>query len=223
MMSTSSRPDPEAQFVQQFTYPTVDLGNGSNSRAGELSHLGDEAARAAALEQQVQAREVAAYGRGLAEGQQRVRAETQQALGQAKAMVAAALADFTRGREQYFQDVEAEVVALSLAVARKILNRESQLDPLVLRGVVRAALERLSEGTTVRLHVCSLQAAEWRQALDQDPLRIPLEIVEDSALGTNECRIETELGNTHLSVDTQLKEIEQGFADLLARAPRSPA
>jgi flagellar assembly protein FliH len=224
MMSTSSRPDPEEQFVQQFTYPTIGLGNGSHTCADESPNaLGDEAARAATFEQQAQTREAAAYGRGLAEGQQRVRAETQHRLEEAKATVSTALADFAREREQYFQDVEAEVVALSLAIARKILNREAQVDSLVLKGVVRAALERLSIGTQVHLHVSSSQAEEWRQVLDRDPVRIPLEIVEDSALTADECRIETQLGSTHLSVDAQLKEIEQGFADLLARSPRSPA
>jgi len=32
--------------------------------------------------------------------------------------------------------------------------------------------------------------------------------------------LETELGSTHLSLDTQLKEIEQGFMDLLEQRPR---
>jgi len=34
------------------------------------------------------------------------------------------------------------------------------------------------------------------------------------------CTLETELGSTHLSLDTQLKEIEQGFMDLLEQRPR---
>jgi flagellar assembly protein FliH len=231
MMSTLSRPDPGEQF-QQFTYPTLEVRIGPKSVEDEpLSSsppppsdpAEDEAARAAAFEQQAQAREAAAYTRGFAEGQQRAYAETRPALERAQTAITAAVADFARERQQYFQDVEAEVVALSLAVTRKILNRESQLDPLVLRGVVRAALERLSTGTAVSLHVPPLQAAEWRKVLDHDPLRTPVEIVEDNALGVEECRLETQLGNTHLSVEAQLKEIEQGFADLLARAPRSPA
>jgi len=226
-MSTSSRPDLGSRFVQQFTYPTINLGNGSNGPAPAAEEppnpVVDEKARAAAFEQQAKAREAAAHARGLTEGQQRARAEAQKALDAAKTAVSASLADFARERERYFQEVEAEVVALSLAVARKILNRESQLDPLVLKGVVRAALERLSAGTTARLHVSPAQTGQWRNALDLDPLHAPVEIAEDSALGADACRIETQLGNTHLSVDAQLKEIEQGFADLLARSPRSPA
>ena len=46
------------------------------------------------------------------------------------------------------------------------------------------------------------------------------EIVGDPGLQPGECTLETELGSTHLSLDTQLKEIEQGFMDLLEQRPR---
>ena len=219
MMSTSSRPDPREQFVQQFNYPALDPSGATGSPNAPMLVVNVEANTIP--EEQAKARESAAYARGSAEGQQRARAEADQALGQAKAAISGALADFAREREVYFQDIEAEVVALALAITRKILNREAQVDPLVLRGVARAALDRLSAGTTVRLHVPLVQAENWRRMLNEDPPRFPVEVVEDSSLSGQECRIETQLGNTHLSAENQLKEIEQGFADLLARAPRN--
>jgi flagellar assembly protein FliH len=207
--------------VQQFTYPALDpSAAGSSSPNAPLLVVDTE--ENTVSEEQAQAREAAAYARGLTEGQQRIRAEAEQALGEAKAALSVALGDFAREREVYFQDIEAEVVALALAIARKILNREAQVDPLVLRGVARAALDRLSAGTTVRLHVPGVQAEIWRRMFVENPLRMPVEVVEDTALTGHECRIETQLGNTHLSAENQLKEIEQGFADLLARAPRNP-
>jgi flagellar assembly protein FliH len=172
-------------------------------------------------EEQAKAREAAAFNRGVAEGQQRALLEAQSFIQQAKSAVADAVAEFARERESYFQDVEAEVISLSLAIARKILNRETQIDPLVLKGVVYAALERLSSGTSVRLHVPPDQVEAWRNAFAHDPVRSPAEIVADASLVGNECQLETALGNSHLNVETQLKEIEQGFADLLARSPRS--
>ena len=172
-------------------------------------------------EEQAQARETAAFQRGVAEGQQIARLETRGQIDQAKTEIGKALAEFAREREAYFHSVEAEVISLSLAVARKILNRETQIDPLVLKGVVHVALETLCGGTSARLCIPSSQAESWRQFLLQETAQSPVELVEDSALAPGSCRIETELGTTHLNVESQLKEIEQGFADLLAQAPRS--
>ena len=42
----------------------------------------------------------------------------------------------------------------------------------------------------------------------------------DPTLGPGHCILETELGSTDLTLETQLKEIEQGFFDLLAQRPK---
>jgi flagellar assembly protein FliH len=44
----------------------------------------------------------------------------------------------------------------------------------------------------------------------------------DGTLGLGQCRLETELGSTDLTLEAQLKEIEQGFFDLLAQKPKEP-
>ena len=203
--------------MQRFTYPAIEIGPGA--KAAHL-HTISEPVSAGITEEQVHVQEDLAYRRGLADGQQHAMAEVQRAAGEARAAVAASVTEFAKEREAYFQDVEAEVIALSLAIARKILNREAQVDPLVLRGVVYAALERLSSNTAVRLHVPVGQSDAWQRSF-ADSARMPSEIIEDNALLGNEVRIETALGNTHLSAESQLKEIEQGFADLLSKSPRT--
>jgi flagellar biosynthesis/type III secretory pathway protein FliH len=45
------------------------------------------------------------------------------------------------------------------------------------------------------------------------------ELSGDASLDSNRCQLETELGVTDLSLETQLKEIEQGLFDLLAQRP----
>ena len=45
------------------------------------------------------------------------------------------------------------------------------------------------------------------------------ELSGDATLEPNRCQLETELGVTDLSLETQLKEIEQGLFDLLAQRP----
>jgi flagellar assembly protein FliH len=131
-----------------------------------------------------------------------------------------ALRDFARARDGYFHNVEGEVVALALAVVRKILRREAQVDPLLLSGLVRVALEKMAAGHSVRMRVHPSQVACWRDYFaERSELPFVPELSGDATLEQNRCQIETELGVTDISLETQLKEIEQGLFDLLAQRP----
>jgi flagellar assembly protein FliH len=44
-------------------------------------------------------------------------------------------------------------------------------------------------------------------------------IIEDAQLSPEDCILETDLGSANFSIDAQLKEVEQGFFDLLAQRP----
>jgi flagellar assembly protein FliH len=150
---------------------------------------------------------------GVAEFEKKLAAE-RQALGHA-------VREFARERETYFQRVEAEVVGLAVAIARKILHREAQVDPLLLAGVVRVGLDNVGTGTRVRLRVHPDQVQAWKAFFaQQNDLQALPELIGDPTLGTGHCMLETELGSTDLTLESQLKEIEQGFFDLLAQRPK---
>jgi flagellar assembly protein FliH len=138
-----------------------------------------------------------------------------------KQSLALAVREFARERETYFHRVEAEVVALAVAIARKILHREAQVDPLLLAGVVRVGLDNVVSGTRVRLRVHPDQVQAWQGFFSQqhDLQSLP-ELMGDATLGPGHCILETELGSTDLTLESQLKEIEQGFFDLLAQRPQ---
>jgi flagellar assembly protein FliH len=111
-------------------------------------------------------------------------------------------------------------VQLALAIARKILHRETQIDPNALAGIVRVTLEKLDSGTKVALHVHPLEAADWRHYFACRLETVPApEVYEDASVGRGECRIETSLGSTEVGLESQLKEIETGLIDLLAERP----
>jgi flagellar assembly protein FliH len=44
-------------------------------------------------------------------------------------------------------------------------------------------------------------------------------VVEDGQIERGGCILETELGTANFSLDAQLKEVEQGFFDVLAQRP----
>ena len=160
------------------------------------------------------------WDKGFQEGLEKARAENEAAIRQLKERIEESLREFARERNEYFHQVEGEVVALALAIVRKILRREAQMDPLLLSGLVRVALEKMAVSRNVRLRVHPSQIPVWQDFFNQ-AVDLPLrpELLGDPALEQNQCHLETELGSTGLNLETQLKEIEQGLFDLLAQRP----
>jgi flagellar assembly protein FliH len=162
-----------------------------------------------------------AYEQGLAAGEARARATFEKGLAAVREQSGEALREFVQQRELYFQRVEGEIVQLALSIARKILHREAQIDPLLLTGIVRVALGTLNHGTRVRLRAHPQEIGFWRDYFGQAADIAPApELLGDASLASGCCVLETDLGNTQISLETQLKEIEQGFLDLLEQRPR---
>jgi flagellar assembly protein FliH len=171
-------------------------------------------------EEEFRTREKKAWEQGFNEGVARERTGAEASINEQREAIANALRAFVKERESYFHRVEAEVVSLALAIVRKILRRESQLDPLLLTGLVRVALEKMAVTQNVRLRVHPSQIPVWQEHFShQSEMAVTPELVGDAALEQNQCMLETELGVTELNLESQLKEIEQGLFDLLAQRP----
>jgi flagellar assembly protein FliH len=157
---------------------------------------------------------------GKQEGQAEARKIFADQLARERSAIASALAQFTRDRAHYFQKIETDVVQLALSIARKILHREAQVDPLLLAGVVRVALEKIDGATGVKLKVHPQNAMDWQRylAMHLEPADLP-EIVEDPSQPMDQCTLETSMGTAIIGLEVQLKEIEQGLMDLLAAKP----
>ena len=236
-MSTSPKPSPVADTValrasstleataalQPFLYDVIPLGAVRRPSMAKTVIEGFASASASttnAEENEAASREAQARALGLQEGKTEARKSFEEQLARERAGVAAALAQFTRDRAAYFEKVEVEVVQLSLSIARKILHREAQIDPLLLAGIVRVALGKIDGATGVRLRAHPQNAADWRRYLTThlDPADLP-EIVEDPAQVPDSCTLETSMGTAMIGLEVQLKEIEQGLMDLLAARP----
>jgi flagellar assembly protein FliH len=151
--------------------------------------------------------------------EERLRGENEQKLHEEHARITNAIRAFEAERESYFSRVESEVVQLALGIAAKILHRETQVDPMLVAALVRMAIERMHEGSSVTVRVSPSQAVRCRSYFVGQPNMACVRVAEDSSLTDHDCFLETELGNTNFGLDTQLKEIEQGFFDLLALKP----
>jgi flagellar assembly protein FliH len=220
-MSSST---PKRQLISEaspFAYVEAGLasdGPGSAADAGRSVAGQSNAGQSSEERNRRQHAEIFEQGRQSA--QQQLRSEFDVTLAKSREQISQALQQFALERQNYYHRIEGEVVELAIAIARKILHREVQIDPQALAGIVRVTLEKLDTGTKVNLRVNPKEAADWRHyfACRMEDIPSP-DIHEDLAIAFGECRIETSLGSTEVGLQSQLKEIETGLLDLLAERP----
>ena len=157
-----------------------------------------------------------ARAEGMREGETRAQASFAEALAQERKRVAEAVSGFLQQQSEYYSRVEVELVHFAVAIAARILHREAQVDRMVVAGLVKVMVEKLQQGSRVIVRVRPEEAGAWRHYFRDNA---EVQIVEDSSLEARDCILETELGTTEMGLDAQLKEIEKGFADLLAQRP----
>lgn len=160
-----------------------------------------------------------ARGEATAEAERRLRKVHDEKLASMFDQIGRAVEQFAEERRSYFARVETELVRLALSIAARILHRESQVDPLLVAALVRIAIEKMRDGSSVVVRVSPWDAAGWRTRLDAKIGESDVEIVENDQLGPQECVLETRLGSVEFGIEAQLKEIERGFFDLLAHRP----
>lgn len=124
---------------------------------------------------------------------------------------------FEAEKQRYFSDVEQEVVKLALAIAERVLRRESAMDPAFLAGAARVALEQVADASDVVLRVSAEEADRWTETMKSAAKSMVIEADERMARG--ECVLKTRCGTVQLGLCAQLQEIERGFFELLGRPP----
>jgi flagellar assembly protein FliH len=160
-----------------------------------------------------------ARAEAVAETERRLKADYESNLEKEAAKIRQTLVLFEAEKKSYFSRVESDVVHLALAIATKILHREAQVDPLLVAALVRVAVDKLHDGSSVSLRVSPVKAGKWRERMANPLNGSTIAIVEDAHLDAEDCILETDLGSANFSIDAQLKEVEQGFFDLLAQRP----
>jgi flagellar assembly protein FliH len=144
--------------------------------------------------------------------------ELEERIAEERALILKTCEEFRRERAKYFAGVEAEVVKLALAIAARVLHREAKLDPLLLTGVVRVALEKVAEDSVTVLRVPTNAVEMWKEVFVGSSEAL-LQIVGDERLSAGECVLDTNVGRVELGVSAQLEEIERGFFDLMQQRP----
>jgi flagellar assembly protein FliH len=185
---------------------------GDSQPAGYISEPGLAGPRTPADGEQ---RVAAARQQGFEEGQAACR---QSLAGQVEAMqlkLARSIEELAGSRARYRRQAEQDVVGLALAVARRILHRELTMAPEALLGLVKAALDKMESCELHQVRVSRQDAGMVKQFFEQMGLPHRVEVLADANLPPGGVILESGRGSLDASVDTQLSEIERGFADLV--------
>lgn len=128
----------------------------------------------------------------------------------------ATIAELASYRARFRRDSEPELLRLALAVAKKILRRELTVDQHSLLGILKAALETINKAEVLCVRTAPEDAGQLTGRLADLGLPDQVEVVGDRSLERGSVILDTKRGQIDASVNTQLAEIENGFADRIA-------
>jgi len=127
------------------------------------------------------------------------------------------LAEIAVLKDTLRDQVEAEVVRLSLAVAKKIVHREIQIDPTIIHTLVRVALERVAgkSAVVIRLSPADYQYMTRRyEDISQTEGR-EIKFEPDSTITRGSCIIQTDTGDVDARIEEEFREVESAFFERL--------
>jgi flagellar assembly protein FliH len=213
---------PEGAGVQAFEYEEPGGFQAATGAAAAEGRTTQVRSPGPGTLEDLEARLAVARAEGIREGLQQAQQSFAEQLAGEREKVAEAIRGFGQKTSEYYSRVEVELVHLSLAIAAKILHREAQVDRMLVAALVKVAVEKLQHGTSATVRVHPEEVADWNRYFEGNGGgEIRVEVKPDPQVAAHHCLLETELGTTELGLDVQLKEIEQGFFDLLAQRPDS--
>ncbi len=157
-----------------------------------------------------------AFRQGEAAGRKSALAELEEKLRSLSRAIENAASHKARLREE----AEHDVVRLAMAIARRVLHREIQVDEEAILGLVKAAFQNanMREVTQVRVHPQFVSVLQ--NHLQSVGAPVSIQLTGDASLELGGVILETARGSLDASADTQLDEIGRGFADAMSLTRR---
>jgi flagellar assembly protein FliH len=174
-------------------------------------------ARIAELEQQIPQLSQQARQAGIKEGEAAAAEMAARQIELIAARGVQAIEGLISERRKMRGRLEEDLVHLAVAVARRVLHRELSVDPEALGGIVRAVLDRMDAREVHRLRVHPADAPFVEKHLGEWQTPVQLRLERDPSLERGSIVFDTARGSVDASVETQLREIDRGFTDLVRR------
>jgi flagellar assembly protein FliH len=129
-------------------------------------------------------------------------------------------------RERVLRDSEDDLLALSLAITRKVIVREVSQDRQTVLRLIRTSLQNLNERDklTIRIHPDdhALLTTSQNEALQSELASITFTLKPDPAIEVGSCQIETERGTVDAGFEAQLEEVYRRLLEERAETYSAP-
>jgi flagellar assembly protein FliH len=157
-----------------------------------------------------------AWQHGFREGEAAARKSLDGQVRTALENLAKTVAEVSSARSETIRRAESDTVRLAIEIARRVLHRELSIDSSALEALTKAALAKLQNQEIYRVRVHPEQEKLLRTCLEQEG-RGSVEVLSDPSQPEGGVCFEISRGNLDASVETQLREIENGLADEMRR------
>lgn len=198
--------------------PVLALDDGSpdallgNAQREAERVLAEADARAAEIER-------AAYDKGYEAGLAAGSADGEQQATDMLKQVTAIVDQATEVHDTMLHEAEAEMLALCLEIARKIIQAELRTNPDVVKSVLAASVQKINGSPRVTIKVNPAQVdgvrTHWQSAFGPNYREKEWAIEADPQVTPGGCILETKYGSIDAQIGTQFGEIQRTFALLL--------
>ena len=179
----------------------------SNDKPAPVAERPDELFQLRLREQSEQS-----YRQGEAAGRNAAQAE----LSEKMKALGRAIENAASHKSRLRQEAERDVVGLALAMARRILRRQFQVDEEAILGLVKAAFENASLREITEVRVNPQFAGVVQNHLQSIGAPVSIRLTADGSLELGGVIVETSRGYLDASAESQLDEIGRGFADAVS-------
>ncbi|MGZ9584639.1 FliH/SctL family protein [Paenibacillus marinisediminis] len=154
------------------------------------------------------------YHEGISQAEQEIQIAYEEKIGEG----AAVLQQAYQAKEQIIQEAEPFVVAVSTAVAEKIIDRQLSLEPELIIELARKQLSRKRESGRITLCVSPedfnfVHAAREELSIAIDS-QAELLIIPDASVKDHGCVIRSSLGSIDARINTQLEELKKALQQI---------
>lgn len=148
------------------------------------------------------------FDQGLAEGSKQAYDENSVSLDKKAAEFTSLIESLRDPFKALDDEVERELVKLSIAIATQIIRREIKLDPGQVIASVRAAINALPlSSQKIQLYLHPEDAELVRSALSLDEMSTAWGVVEDPLITRGGCKVDTDISHVNATVENRLAAV----------------
>ena len=149
---------------------------------------------------------------------ERRHAEEEKELKAATEMLKRAVEQIELERQKMVMENEKEVLKMVMTIARKVIKKETEIDPEIIIRVARDALKQIADARKIVIKVNPL---DWKKVKEKRQEILPpeisqdsIQIEEDKSIQRGGCIVKTEKEIIDARIDQQISEIEKVLMEI---------